>query len=989
MITNLFIATTAINREDLHTDVFSDWVRLLNQSTKIKIVWFINIDVINLLEYTFEETKKNFKRLIPFEIIFLPQKQAGFLDSCFLLSTQICNYVIQNEIDKNNVCILWLEDDWKLKDNINVTFDYLIQVMNGNSYVSLSLLRKNYFWALAPSLLGFNIFENLHVKCWANAKNSNIIGDPENILGQYFLNNFDSKPEEYKTVNLQRIISEVIDEKYLKYNSLKTYSFRNNVTEIRKFIKDEINFIRVFPSFVHSGDIGRAYMAQKGIQKWERGDPSCQYSSIPKINNSEDPLLSIFRENTPTRNNIIYLVDKKLYLTKMSRIRFHAIRALENLANVLYWGPGWDNYDLSLSLDENIDKQNLIVDFVIFYKSRGEDQIGKCKVLKCITYNEMWNEETTLNEINNTKPDLVICHHQNDLINYTNNLFKDIGCYTQFVHIPHCAEKTIFFDRYLEKEIDVLLCGIMARCYSPKSRIMFFLSALKECFKIINYFTQSVSFEVKIKRVKNSLSALNVKLNTFVFGYYEQHYPLRQKFRSVLKLMPAKYNCIQLSHPGYRNLDASTDVYQQQFSEIINKSKICLTCTSRYKYRLGKMVEIPMAGSVLACDLPKEDQQSFEDNMIVIDERMSNKDIADKLIYYLENDNKLETIRKNGHNWSQKYNQEYYATHMLQNLEKLTKKEIKLFVLGEDFKKLKTNWICDHFKDEFVNYSTLNIVAEPRDADIIWILAPWCVSKIDEKILEQKFVVTTIHHIDFAKYRKNKKKYEYIDKITNRYHAICDKSFLSIKKISKKAIVIANFWINERVFFEIKDKKSLRQKYHIPLNAFVIGSFQKDTEGKGYNKPKLSKGPDIFIAIIKDLKDRGKEPIVILTGFRRTYMMKHLDKLKIKFLFFEMVEIKQLNELYNCLDLYIVSSRVEGGPRSILECAITKTPIISTNVGIAELILSSESIYDINDFKSYKTAKPNTEFAFKNAQQYFISNYMKSFVNKVFYEIRN
>lgn len=987
MITNLFIATTAINRQDLHSDVIPDWVRLLNQSTTIKIVWFINIDVINLLEYTYEDTKENFKSLIPFEIIFLPQKQAGFLDSCFLLSTQICNYVIQNEIDKNNVCILWLEDDWKLKDNINVMFDYLIQLMNRNSYVNLSLLRKNYFWALAPSLLGFDIFENLHVKCWANAKISGITGDPENLLGQYFLNTFDSKPEKYKTVNLRRNNFEGMDGKYLKYESVKNYSFGNNVTEIRKFIKDDINFIRVIPGFIHSVNIGREYMEQKGVQKWQRGDPSCQYYSIPKTVNSEDLLLSIFREKTPTITNVIYFVDKKIYLTKMSRVRFHAIRALENLANVLYWGPGWDNYNLNLSLDENIAKQNLIVDFVIFYKSRDEDQIGESKVLKCITYNEMWNEETTLNEINNTKPDLVICHHQNDLTNYTNNLFKKISCYTQFVHIPHCAEKTIFFERYLEKEIDVLLCGSMARRYSSKSRINFFLSALKECYKIINYFTQSVSFELKIKRAKNSLSELYRKLNIFVFGYYEQHYPLRQKFRSVLKLMPAKYNCTQLSHPGYRNLDASTDVYQQQFSEIINKSKICLTCTSRYKYRLGKMVEISMAGSVLACDLPGEDQQSFEDNMIVIDERMSSKDIADKLIYYLEHDNNLETIRKKGHNWSQKYNQEYYATHLLENLKQLTRKQIKLFVLGEDFNKLNTKWICDILKDEFDNYSTLNLVAEPRDADIIWILAPWCVSRIDEKILEQKFVVTTIHHIDFAKYRENKKKYEYIDKITNRYHTICNKSFLSIRKISNKAIVIANFWINESVFFEIKDKKSLRQKYQIPLNAYVIGSFQKDTEGKGNNKPKLSKGPDVFIAIIKDLKDCGKEPIVILTGFRRTYMMMHLDKLKIKYLFFELVEMKRLNELYNCLDLYIVSSRVEGGPRSILECAITKTPIISTNVGIADLILSSDSIYDLKDFKSYKTAKPNTEFAFKNAQQYFINNYMKSFVNKVFYEI--
>ena len=43
-----------------------------------------------------------------------------------------------------------------------------------------------------------------------------------------------------------------------------------------------------------------------------------------------------------------------------------------------------------------------------------------------------------------------------------------------------------------------------------------------------------------------------------------------------------------------------------------------------------------------------------------------------------------------------------------------------------------------------------------------------------------------------------------------------------------------------------------------------------------------------------------------------------------------MVNFDQLNELYNCLDLYIVSSRLEGGPQAIIECALSKTPIIST-----------------------------------------------------------
>ena len=75
--------------------------------------------------------------------------------------------------------------------------------------------------------------------------------------------------------------------------------------------------------------------------------------------------------------------------------------------------------------------------------------------------------------------------------------------------------------------------------------------------------------------------------------------------------------------------------------------------------------------------------------------------------------------------------------------------------------------------------------------------------------------------------------------------------------------------------------------------------------------------------------------MVILAGRRRQYIINELRKNKIEFKFFEDADFLKLNNLYNILDLYIVASRYEGGPAAIMESAITKTPIISTNVGIA------------------------------------------------------
>ena len=83
-----------------------------------------------------------------------------------------------------------------------------------------------------------------------------------------------------------------------------------------------------------------------------------------------------------------------------------------------------------------------------------------------------------------------------------------------------------------------------------------------------------------------------------------------------------------------------------------------------------------------------------------------------------------------------------------------------------------------------------------------------------------------------------------------------------------------------------------------------------------------------------------------------------------------MVDLKELNELYNVLDLYVVSSRIEGGPQAIMECAITETPIVSTDVGIASEILNQESIY--KSIEQFHKAQPNTEFALQKAKSFII-----------------
>ena len=288
------------------------------------------------------------------------------------------------------------------------------------------------------------------------------------------------------------------------------------------------------------------------------------------------------------------------------------------------------------------------------------------------------------------------------------------------------------------------------------------------------------------------------------------------------------------------------------------------------------------------------------------------------------------------------------------------------------------NWIVDRFRKEFYEHNSIISTENIADADIVWVIAPWSWKKIPRKYLKSKKVICTIHHIDEMKFIETESKDFYkLDKYIDIYHTISNKSKSQLLKLTSKQIYNFPFWVNSKLWFEIKDKKQLRNKFDIHKSKFLVGSFQRDTEGKDGVSPKLSKGPDQFFEIVNEL-NKSKEITVILAGYRRTYLINMLDNHQIDYLYYEKTSIEMLNELYNILDLYLVTSRIEGGPQAIFECGLSKTPILSTDVGIAKQILSEESIFEMNNFGR---AKPNTTIAYKNAISLDIPNGFGKFIN--------
>ena len=128
------------------------------------------------------------------------------------------------------------------------------------------------------------------------------------------------------------------------------------------------------------------------------------------------------------------------------------------------------------------------------------------------------------------------------------------------------------------------------------------------------------------------------------------------------------------------------------------------------------------------------------------------------------------------------------------------------------------------------------------------------------------------------------------------------------------------------------ERDAMRRSLGIPLESFVVGSFQRDEDDAG--RPKLIKGPDILVEALAAVHRRA--PIhVLLTGPTRNYVRRRLDDVGVPYRYVPDVPKTELPQMYHVLDAYCVSSREEGGPATLRESMASGVPIVSTRVGLA------------------------------------------------------
>lgn len=220
-------------------------------------------------------------------------------------------------------------------------------------------------------------------------------------------------------------------------------------------------------------------------------------------------------------------------------------------------GNGWPGYERDLSVTVNLTRlYGRLPEVLVGYKPQEHAGFGDAACLRVLTFNEMYRRERVVPELQQAKPHVVLAHHWNDYEAYRVE-FPAI----RFVYAPHCTDLQLFHDARSLRDIDVMLVGRLA----------------------------------------------------------PQVYPVRETMRKAILELSSSFRCRILAHPGFELPQACDEGHLKEFAGYLNRARVCLTCSSKYRYRLSKYVEIPACGATMVADLPSipQDDALHEASVVV------------------------------------------------------------------------------------------------------------------------------------------------------------------------------------------------------------------------------------------------------------------------------------------------------------------------------------------------------------------------------------
>lgn len=207
-------------------------------------------------------------------------------------------------------------------------------------------------------------------------------------------------------------------------------------------------------------------------------------------------------------------------------------------------------------------------------------------------------------------------------------------------------------------------------------------------------------------------------------------------------------------------------------------------------------------------------------------------------------------------------------------------------------------------------------------------------SRVLKYIAKVKTNISSIHTIEMGKMWHN-----HIERLThnlvNRYTVICESARRFITAVSRipdeKVVTIYNC-IDPFDYRRPPVINAIKEHYSIPLDKYVIGTIGSLTDIKNH---------DLFIRIACRVKEVIPNVYFIIVGKgpnKNKLLFKTVQKgINNSFKFID--NVTPVHNILYSFDVFLLTSKWEGFPVSVLEAMACEKPIISTDVGgVSEVI---------------------------------------------------
>ncbi len=208
-----------------------------------------------------------------------------------------------------------------------------------------------------------------------------------------------------------------------------------------------------------------------------------------------------------------------------------------------------------------------------------------------------------------------------------------------------------------------------------------------------------------------------------------------------------------------------------------------------------------------------------------------------------------------------------------------------------------------------------------------------------------RIVFTWFHGSEQNLTPENQRMIEMVPRASQNADAVVTSSSIARKRLAgwgvdEAKIKVIPLGVDTQAFVPVVEsaRTRMRESVGVPPDALCIGSFHKDGEGwTDGDRPKYEKAPEVLVeAVVGLARAVTPRPVhVLLTGPARGYVKTQLDRANIRYTHAVVPDFRLLPPMYRAIDLYLIPSRDEGGPKGLLEAMACGVPVVSTRVGMA------------------------------------------------------